>query len=281
MYFKLLRVKQWIKNLFVFFVIFFNNSIFEVAKLSTVIQIFFIMCLASSFIYILNDIVDVEKDKLHYKKKERPIASGKIKKANAIILAFFLVGIAIFWSLMINIYTFSVVIAYVTLNILYCFLLKKIVIIDVMCIAVGHVLRILIGGISINIELSPWIILCTFFLSLFFGFNKRKSEFVTINGEREKQRDTLEAYNVEYTNFLISSVTTATIMCYSMYAMFSEYSNMIYTIPFVLYGIYRYEYILYNKYKDESTENIVLKDLPIIIDVILWLIVSFLLVYIF
>ena len=278
---KLLRPKQWIKNSFVIAPLVFAKHIFEYDYVIKVIAAFILFCLISSSVYVLNDIIDCEKDKLHPKKKKRPIASGIISKMEASIVMAVLLPIVLIISFYIDLYFGWVILSYFANNILYSFKVKHIVILDVMSIALGFLLRVIGGALIIRVYISPWILLCTLLLALFLGFSKRRNELIVLEKSAENHRKILEEYSLEFIDNMLSIVTASTVMAYSLYTFStnSENYNMMLTIPFVLYGIFRYQYIIYKKNEGGSPEETVLSDIPLIISIVLWGIVSVLILY--
>ncbi len=280
-YIKLLRPKQWIKNLFVVAPLIFAKHIFEYNYMIRVLAAFVLFCCISSSVYVLNDIIDCEKDRLHPKKKNRPIASGIISKIEGGIVIAILLPLVLFVSFYMDIYFGLAVLLYFLNNLLYSFKIKHMVILDVMSIAVGFLLRVIGGALVIRVYISPWILLCTLLLSLFLGFSKRRNELVVLANGAENHRKILEEYSLEFIDNMLSIVTASTVMAYSLYT-FSTNSgnyNMMLTIPFVLYGIFRYQYIIYKKKEGGSPEETVLSDIPLIVSIVLWGIVSVIILY--
>lgn len=280
-YIKLLRPKQWIKNLFVVAPLIFAKHIFEYNYVIRVLAAFVLFCCISSSVYVLNDIIDCEKDRLHPKKKNRPIASGIISKIEGGIVIAILLPLVLFVSFYMDIYFGFAVLLYFLNNLLYSFKIKHMVILDVMSIAVGFLLRVIGGALVIRVYISPWILLCTLLLSLFLGFSKRRNELVVLANGAENHRKILEEYSLEFIDNMLSIVTASTVMAYSLYT-FSTNSgnyNMMITIPFVLYGIFRYQYIIYKKKEGGSPEETVLSDIPLIVSIVLWGIVSVVILY--
>lgn len=280
-YIKLLRPKQWIKNSFVIAPLVFAKHVFEYNYLIKVIAAFILFCCISSCVYILNDIIDCEKDRLHPKKKNRPIASGIIGKIEGSILIAILLPIVLFVSFYIDLYFGFVILVYFINNMLYSFIVKHVVILDVMSIALGFLLRVIGGALVIRVYISPWILLCTLLLSLFLGFSKRRNELVVLEKGAENHRKILEEYSLEFIDNMLSIVTASTVMAYSLYTFSTNNGNynMMLTIPFVLYGIFRYQYIIYKKNEGGSPEETVLSDIPLIISIVLWGIVSVIILY--
>lgn len=280
-YIKLVRPKQWIKNLFVFAALIFARHVFELQYLQKVSLAFLYFCLISACVYTLNDLVDAKKDRLHPKKKTRPIASGLIKMGEAALFLAVLLPFTLTASFMLDLYLGIVILLYFVNNTLYSFKVKHMVILDVMSIAVGFLLRVIGGAMVIKVYISPWILLCTLLLSLFLGFSKRRNELVVLEGNADSHRKILEEYSLEFIDNMLSIVTASTVMAYSLYTFSSNDNyNMMLTIPFVLYGIFRYQYIILKKKEGGSPEETVLSDIPLTINILLWVISSIVILYI-
>jgi len=272
---KLCRPKQWIKNGFVFAAIVFSGHLFNIFDIMNTIVAFFLFSFISSTIYIVNDIADVEEDRNHPKKKLRPIASGKVSINQAKFLAIFLLIIVVTGSLLLDIRLSLILMCYFVVNLLYCFKLKKLMLIDVMTIAFGFILRVLAGAVAIDVQISSWLLICTGLLSLYLGFGKRKNELIVLMDKSSSHRETLKHYSLEYLNRILLVVLGLTIMTYILYTINgTQYKNMIFTIPFVLYGTFRYEYLIINKNSGGSPEDTFLEDKPFLINVVFWIIVA-------
>lgn len=276
---QIMRPKQWIKNAFVFAALVFSGKFVEIPLLIINIKTFILFCLTSSTIYILNDLVDVEKDKLHPEKRNRPLPSGRISKNTAITLDILIFVIVVLLSIK-DTKLFSILLTYLVLNVLYSFKLKNVVIIDVMIITFGFVLRVEAGSVSTNIPISPWLILCTTLLSLFLALNKRKSELITLENKSGSHRKILEEYSIEFIDSMLTIVTPSILMAYCLYTFSSVQSkSMMLTIPFVLYGIFRYQYLMYKKNIGGKPEDIFTKDIPFLINIVLWIISVLVIIY--
>lgn len=285
-YLKLIRVPQWIKNLFVFVPLLFSLHLFQGNYFVTTLLAFFIFCLSSSFIYIINDIIDIEADKLHPQKKNRPLPSGKISKRNALILAVF-----IFVLIIVSLPLFSkdfiiLVTSFILLNILYSFWFKHIVILDVFSIAAGFTLRVLGGAFAINVPVSSWLILTTLFISLFLGVMKRHSELTLVPGNDEAPtRKVLTQYSLNFADQMATVAAAGVIICYALYTVSErtvsifKTENLIYTTPFVVYGIFRYMYLEYISHKGENTTKIVFTDIQLIVTVLAYAATTILIIY--
>ncbi|MCC6866463.1 MAG: decaprenyl-phosphate phosphoribosyltransferase [Ignavibacteria bacterium] len=284
---KLIRPKQWIKNFFVFAPLLFSRHIFEPAFLLPSIAAFFIFSLASSAVYIINDILDVESDRVHPKKKYRPIASGEISVKQSVIFLVILILAVISGLIFSNTLFALVIILYLITNLLYSLNVKSIVLLDVFFISFGFMLRVLGGAAAINVNVSSWMILTTIFISLFLAISKRRSELSQIVNKDniDKQRKVLKDYSVEFADQINTIAAAGTIISYALYTV-SERTvftfgteKLIYTTPFVIYGIFRYMYLMHQKNLGESPTSIVTKDIPIILDVLAWFIFSLIIIY--
>lgn len=279
--FQLMRPKQWIKNFFVFAAIIFSGKFFNENILYLNIITFILFCLTSSSIYVLNDIVDIEKDRCHPDKKKRPLPSGRVSLKNAVILDIIIVLFVAYFSYkMLSIKILSILAIYMVINIFYSFKLKNVVIIDVMIITFGFVLRVESGSLATGVQVSPWLFLCTILLALFLALNKRRSEIITLKDRSGSHRKILEEYSVEMLDKMLIIVTPSILMAYCLYTFSSVQSKtMIFTIPFVLYGIFRYEYLVDKKNVGGKPEDVFGKDIPFLINIILWVISVLTIIY--
>ncbi|WP_446899530.1 decaprenyl-phosphate phosphoribosyltransferase [Clostridium sp. LBM24168] len=278
---EMMRPKQWIKNFFVFATIMFSGNFLNSNMLIINIETFLLFCITSSIIYILNDIVDIEKDKFHPDKKKRPLPSGRVSKKSAVILdvSLFILVILLGYSIL-NIKILGIMMLYIFTNILYCFKLKNVVIIDVMIITFGFVLRVESGSIATGVAVSPWLFLCTVLLSLFLALNKRKSELITLKNGSGKHRKILEEYSINSIDKMLTIVNPSVLMAYCLYTFSSTQSRtMIFTIPFVLYGIFRYEYLMDKKNIGGKPEDVFAKDKPFLVNMVLWILSVIAIIY--
>lgn len=284
---KLSRPKQWFKNMFVFAPLFFSMYIFELNYLIPSFAAFFIFCLASSSVYVFNDIMDVESDRAHPKKKYRPIASGEISVKQAIIYLLILILIIVIMSIYQKPSFALVIFLYFTTNVLYSFKIKSIVLLDVFFISFGFMLRVLGGAAAISVGVSSWMILTTIFISLFLAVSKRRAELAqSFNQDNiERQRKVLKDYSVEFADQLNTIAAAGTIISYALYTV-SERTvktfgteKLIYTTPLVIYGIFRYMYLMHKKNLGDSPTTIVTNDIPIMINVLAWFVISIFLIY--
>lgn len=289
-YLKLLRVEQWVKNLFVFVPLFFSGNITNLDLLTKSIFAFIIFSLAASSVYILNDYNDIEADKKHPEKRRRPLASGAISKTKALgILASLLItDIALVFVAQFYfhqfLWKFAIIIAvYFLMNLAYTFKLKHVPIVDIFIIAIGFVLRVLAGGYITGISISQWAILLTFVLALVLAIGKRRGELINaqVSG---KTRRALDGYNVQFADIALSISVALAIVCYLMFTLSPEiqvrlHSAVFYTVIFVVFAFLRYlqQTLVYNR--TESPTKIVYRDRYIQITLILWVAAFLILIY--
>lgn len=269
-----MRPKQWIKNLFLFAAIIFVKQFLDIEKLTAVFEAFIIFCLASGAVYLINDAADLPYDRKHPEKRFRPIASGAVPPSAAIFAALAFAALSVFWSFYINNLFAYAVISYLALNLLYSFYLKQFVIIDVIVIALGFVIRVIAGAVAINVVFSVWLILSTFFLTLFLAISKRKNELAHLEGA--ETRAGLAQYSPAFLDQMNTVVLPSTIITYAFYTFSSEHSKLLMvTIPIVLYGLFRYLFLINIKERsDDGPTDDFLLDKNLLITVFIWLIVS-------
>ncbi|OGC22009.1 hypothetical protein A3J90_08615 [candidate division WOR-1 bacterium RIFOXYC2_FULL_37_10] len=283
---KTLRPKQWIKNFFLFAGVIFSQNIFNLQLFLKTFFAFVLFCLISSSIYILNDIVDKNKDKAHEEKKSRPIASGELKIIHALLVFFPFVLFSIFFSFYLNTGFGVLVVLYFLLGVIYSLYLKNLVIIDSLSIAGFFLLRVIAGAVVVNVAMSSWFLLCATFLSLFIAFHKRRNEIVLLNNEASAHRKVLDKYSLGFLDQMIAVVTALTIMSYSLYTMSPETvekfgtTNLIFTIPFVLYGLFRYLYLVHQEKKGGSPTDLVVGDCGLFVNIVLWVVLVFIILYV-
>lgn len=271
------RPSHWVKNLIVFAALIFSLEYTTVNKIGLSFLAFAAFCLGTSGIYLINDVFDREKDKKHPLKCSRPIASGAVPVSMALTTALTLLTSAIVLSTIINFYTSVVLGIYIVLNLTYSAILKHVVIIDVMTIAGGFVLRAVAGGLAIDVPISPWLLVCTTLLALFLGFGKRRHELALLSDNAAGHRRSLQHYSVPFLDQMISVVTASTVMAYAFYTLSPEVVEhfgtkwLSLTIPFVLYGIFRYLYLIFRREEGGSPTRLLLTDPPLLLCVVLWL----------
>ena len=280
-----MRPHQWLKNVFLFAGIIFSRNFFNVGLFINVFEGFILFCLAASSIYIFNDVMDVKNDRLHPEKRNRPLAAGHLGIPTALSTAMVLAGLSTAGAFLLNRSFALILLCYLGLNLFYSLKLKHVVILDVMCIASGFVLRILAGTMLAGVEPSDWLIICTITLSLFLGFSKRRHEIALIGNNAEMHRSVLTQYSIPFLDQMIAVATASTVMAYALYTVSAETiarfgtRNLIFTIPFVLYGIYRYLYLMHAKNGGGNPTKTILRDWPLIINGLAWAAVSFIIVY--
>jgi len=280
-----LRPRQWTKNLILFAGLIFSQNLFNPVLFAKNIFAFLVFCLLSGAVYLVNDIVDVKKDRQHPEKKKRPLASKKLPLKVAIWSAIGLPIACILLTLVLNRQFLMVAVSYYFLMLAYTFYLKKMVILDVMIIAFGFVLRALAGAVAIEVEVSSWFLICTILLALFLGLAKRRHELRLLEGKAADHRESLSSYTSQLLDQLIAAVTSSTILAYALYTLGTETverfgtSNLVYTLPFVVYGVFRYLYLMYVKEHGGNPEKILFSDKPMLANVLLYLIVTSVILY--
>jgi len=282
---KSLRIQQWIKNLWVFAPLIFSQNVFDLPLLIKTIFAFVLFCILSGAAYILNDIQDLEEDKLHPVKSKRPLASGRLKKNHALFACILLVLLGLTGAYFLNIYFFVVLLVYFIIQIAYSNWLKHVVIIDVFLIASGFFLRVIAGGFAIEVQLSPWLFICTILIALFLAMSKRRHELVLLDKSAGIHRPVLKEYTPQLLDQMIAVVTASTVISYCLYTVSSETiakfgtKNLLFTVPFVLYGIFRYLYLVHQKDEGGSPEALIIKDKPLLVDLFLWIATAMLILY--
>jgi 4-hydroxybenzoate polyprenyltransferase len=272
---KSMRPKQWVKNVFVLAALVFDRQLTNwPATLTTLIGVF-LFCMLSGAVYLINDVFDKEADQNHPTKKNRPIASGKLPTNVAIITAVVIIAISLYWAFHLSTTFGAISTVYFILNLAYSFKLKHIPLIDVMVIATGFVLRVGAGVSLIQVErFSPWLYVCTTLLALFIGFGKRRAEIVCLSENATQHRKVLDGYSLEFLDQLITIVSGTAIVAYSLYTFSApnlpENNSMMLTIPFVLYGLFRYLYLIKIQKSGGAPEDLVLSDRPLQLCILLW-----------
>jgi 4-hydroxybenzoate polyprenyltransferase len=272
---KLFRLKQWIKNGLLFAALIFSFSFFDIQKVLISFIAFISFCLLSSSVYIFNDLIDIEEDRTHPKKKHRPLTAGTISVKNAILLLIVLLAISLTLAWLINLLFFILTLLYLLLNVSYSLWLKHMVILDVFAIAFGFLIRALAGAIAIEVKISSWFLMCTLMLSLFLALTKRRQESINLVNNGVNHRKVLEHYPIKYLDQLIAIVTASTIIGYSLYTFTASHTELfMLTIPFVIYGIFRYLYLIYAKDLGDSPDEVLMQDKPLIINILAWVVLS-------
>lgn len=289
-YIQLLRPPQWIKNLFVFAALVFGGKVSDSRAVLLSLIAFAAFCMVSSAGYVFNDILDRERDRLHPKKKDRPIASGAVPVGTAGVIGAALLVLAVMISFVVLPVGFRVtLLAYFVLTVTYSVALKHRVILDVIVIAVLFVLRAMSGAYAIDVPVSEWLLVCTFMLCLFLGFGKRRCEIAMIANARESaaHRSTLERYTPEFLTHLLSTSGGVAVITFLLYTLdrsshrsvFDDRKQyLVYTLPLVTYGIYRYA-MLIEQGKATGPTDLIIKDPPFVGAILLWIIAAGLILY--
>ncbi len=286
-YVRLTRPKQWIKNLFVLAPLVFAKELFHPEALIVSLRAFLGFCFAASAVYIVNDFTDVEADRAHPEKKNRPLAARTVSGRGAVILIVVLLMLTALTVFSLRPLYILILAAYVLMNLAYSFRLKEVVLLDVFIIASGFMLRVLGGAAAIDVRVSSWIVLCTMFLSLFFGFAKRRSELVSAqDAGLAPDRKVLLLYRVQFIDQMLTIAAAGAIIAYALYTvaprtveMFHT-ENMIYTTIFVLFGIFRYLYLVQTTKVTENPTNAVTSDAAILVVLLLWVVTCVFLIYV-
>jgi 4-hydroxybenzoate polyprenyltransferase len=279
-----MRPRQWAKNLFVFAGLHFSHKLFTPLAV-VALAAFVIFCALSGAMYLLNDVADRAKDRLHPRKRERPVASGRLSVPAAVAAAVTLVVLALAASLLISWPFAAVAAAYVALLTLYSAWLKHVVIVDVLVVASGFVLRAVAGAVAIGVEISGWLLICTILLALFLALGKRRHEYLTLGAGAATHRPILAEYSAELIDQMIAVVTASTVTAYALYTMSPETVAKFHThwlpasLPFVLYGIFRYLYLLYRRQLGGNPSELFLNDGPLLVNTGLWLLVVLVIIY--
>ena len=287
-YFTLFRIPQWIKNSFVFVPLIFSLNLFDASLLLTTFAAFAVFCLTSSIIYIINDISDIKSDRAHPVKKMRPLAAGTISVKQAYLSLLFLAIPVIVFLPFFKIRFIILLIVFFLLNLLYSLSFKHIVLLDIFSIAAGFMLRVVGGAYAIEVEISSWLILTTMFISLFLAAMKRYSELqLTVNNADTgvTTRKVLSDYSTRLAGQIATVAASAVIISYALYTVSQRTlkifgnENLIYTTPFVVFGIFRYMYLVYINEQGENTTQIMMKDISMILTLALYILTAVLIIY--
>lgn len=280
-----MRPKEWSKNLLVFSGLIFSQSLFEKNHLLLSLGSFVAFCLVSSGIYYLNDLSDVEKDKLHPTKKNRPIASGvlSVNLARVVMVLLFVSGFILALTLSYP-FTFALAI-YLILNVGYSLGLKNAVILDVLIISSGFVIRAIAGALALNVEASAWLVLCTSMVALLVGFGKRRHELVLLEENAGSHRASLNDYSLQFLDSMMTICGGAGVVCYALYTMSDDTvsrfhtKNLLITLPFVIYGVFRYLFLIHKRKEGGDPVHLLFHDRPTLLNILLWVIAVCLVIY--
>ena len=277
------RPRQWTKNLIIYLALFFTineawdpHDLGELLSLATRTTLaFMVFCALSGAVYLINDIVDIERDRQHPRKRLRPIAAGQLPVPLAWSAGFVLAGVGLVSAFLLEPLFGGVSVAYVATMVAYSLFLKELILLDVFAISAGFVLRAVAGAAVLTLPISPWLYICTGLGALFLALAKRRGELAQAGDDAGTQRGTLEIYTGELLNQFIGVVATSVMIAYSLYTFTApnlpENQSMMLTIPFVTYGLFRYMYLVHRKGLGENPEEIVLTDVPLIATIVLWL----------
>lgn len=270
-----MRPNQWTKNVFVLAPLVFAQKMADATAVGVELVAFAVFCVLSSSVYLVNDIFDREADRLHPTKRNRPIAAGRLTPNVAGAAAAVLGAIGVGGAVALGTPFAAVAIVYVAMNFLYSAVLKRVVILDVMLISAGFLLRAWAGAVAIRVVMSHWLVLCTGLIALFLGFVKRRQEISSL-GDAAAQRPILREYSLPFLDQMIAIVTASTILAYSLYAFSSEVAEKLgtrwmgLTIPFVVFGIFRYLYLVHQRDEGQNPSAVILKDPPLLGNILLW-----------
>ena len=281
-----LRPTQWTKNLFIFAPLVFAQDFFKLDLWLKTGAAFALFCLFSGSIYLVNDVFDLEEDKRHPKKSMRPLASGRMTKPQAVLASAVLASAVLALAFVLNRNFFIACVIYGILQMAYSMKLKHVVILDVFLVASGFVIRVFAGGLVIDVPLSSWLLICTMLLALFLAMSKRRHEITLLEGDASIHRPILREYSAYLLDQMIGVVTASTVIAYCLYTVSEETvakfgtKNLIFTTPFVLYGIFRYLYLVHQKGKGGSPEELVIMDRPLLFDIVLWIAAVIVILYV-
>jgi 4-hydroxybenzoate polyprenyltransferase len=269
-----MRPKQWAKNLFIFAGVVFGKKLLFPSIFARNILTFWLFCVLSSIVYLVNDLADIEKDGQHPTKRRRPLPSGRLLPRTAKISAALLSAFSLPMAFLLDQKVGLLSAAYLATMVAYSLRLKHLVIVDVLVVSAGYVLRVAAGVAVTGVPFSPWLYVCTTLLALFISFSKRRHELVILAGAADEHRITLSEYTPRLLDEMISVVTSTTVIAYSLYTFSApqapEDQAMMLTIPFVLYGVFRYLYLVHAKGEGGTPEDLVFGDKPLLIDIALW-----------
>ncbi len=279
-----LRPRQWAKNLFVFAALIFAQKLFT-PLVWPALAAFALFCALSGAIYLFNDVADREKDRLHPKKRARPVAAGALGTRTALTIAGVLLVGSLALGFLLSLGFGLAALGYVILLVAYSAWLKHVVIVDVLVVSVGFVLRAVAGAVAIGVEISGWLLICTILLALFLALGKRRHEYVALDSEAARHRPILAEYSTGLLDQMIAVVTASTVTAYALYTMSPETVAKFHTrwlpatLPLVLYGIFRYLYLLYRRQLGGNPSELFLNDRALLLNTLLWMIAVLLIIY--
>lgn len=277
---KLMRPKQWVKNGFLFAALLFSGNLFNIDLFALCVIGCILFSLTASCVYIINDIGDREKDRKHPKKCRRPLASGAVSVPQAVVLLAVLLTVSFGASVMLNIWFAAVLLVYFVFNIFYSYILKHIAIVDVISVSVSYVLRVVAGAVIISCPLSPWILICTFALALLIAIQKRRGELVSVTEGKSEGRRVLSYYSLDLLRDMAVCMGAVTITAYCLYTFQADVSAyMVLTVPFVIFGLLRYMLLAGTSGIGETPEEIVIRDKPMLVDMMFWAVSCVVIIY--
>jgi 4-hydroxybenzoate polyprenyltransferase len=284
--FESLRPRQWLKNGFILIPLLFAQKISDYSSLLNSLQALATFCILASAIYLINDLKDIEDDRKHPDKKNRPLAAGRISPRLAKVSAGVLILVSMLFGALLGLRFTAVILIYLVIQLLYNYRLKDIVILDIFCVSSGFFLRVIAGGVAIQVSISHWLIICSVLIALFLSLAKRRHELVILGQENAPlHRRVLSEYSPYLLDQMICLIAASTLLSYMLYCISPETiekfqtTHLIYTFPFVLYGIFRYLYLIHQKGQGGGPEKMLLSDLPLLLSVILWAIFCTLFIY--
>jgi len=280
-----LRPHQWTKNLLLFAPLALSKHLFEPGPLLRSLAAFALFCVLSGVVYLVNDVADVERDRLHPRKRLRPVASGALAPKAALIAAIALAALSLSGSWALGAPFAGCAAVYLALNLLYSFRLKEVVIVDAIAVSLGFVVRAVAGAVAIGVVFSDWLLICTILLALFLTFCKRRQEITSLNDAAAEHRKILSEYSPYLLDQMIAVVTASCLTAYAFYTTAPETvdkfktDRLSWTLPFVLYGIFRYLYLVHQKEQGGSPSDVLLTDRPLLVAVGLWALAIVVIVY--
>ena len=272
----LLRPAHWAKNVFVLAPLIFAERLTDIPSLKRSALAFVFFCAASSAVYVINDILDREEDRRHPLKRHRPLAAGTVSVTTAGAVGISLAAGSLAGAIYLGPLVAGATGVYLLLNLLYSVRLKHVVIVDVMVLSLGFVLRVLAGAAAVDVDVSAWLLLCTIFLSLFLAFSKRRHELLLLNDEASGQRPVLSHYSPAFLDQMTNVVTASTVIAYALYCVAPETIDrfgteaLVYTVPFVLFGIFRYLYLIYQTRDPRNPTEAIVRDPPSLVNLVFW-----------
>ena len=284
--FKSLRPKQWIKHGFILLPLLFARRVFHFPSLLGSLEAVAIFCLLVAAIYLINDLRDMESDRRHPVKRKRPLAAGLISPRLAKVAAAGRLLSSLIWGVSLRMEFLLVLVTYLTIQLLYSYCFKQVVILDIFSVSAGFFLRVVGGAVAIQVTISHWLIICTILISMFLALAKRRHELVLLGkGETGNHRTVLSQYSPYLLDQMMGVITGGTLLSYMLYCISTETmekfgtDRLIYTFPFVLYGIFRYLYLIHNNNQGGAPENVLVSDMPLLMSVVIWGIFCILIIY--